>query len=42
VPEYAIGADTKTWAAFGVERYFYKPKTSLQQMVGAVKEAIDK
>lgn len=42
VPEYALGADSKTWASFGVVRYFYKPKTSLKQLVGAVNGALDK
>lgn len=37
VPEYAIGADEKIWKQLGVARYFYKPKTTLQQLVGAVK-----
>lgn len=37
VPEYALGVDAKVWRQFGVARYFYKPKTSLQQLVGAVK-----
>jgi DNA-binding response OmpR family regulator len=41
VPERAIGADEKTWSKFGVVRYFYKPKTSLKQMAGIVKGAID-
>lgn len=37
VPEYALGVDDKIWRRFGVDRYFYKPKTSLQQLIGAVK-----
>lgn len=37
VPEYAAGVDKKVWQQFGVVRYFYKPKTSLQQLIGAVK-----
>ena len=41
VPEYAVGSDSKVWKQLGVIRYFYKPKTSLQQLVGAVKSAID-
>lgn len=40
VPEYAIGSDSKMWNQFGVVRYFYKPKTSLQQLVGAVKTIV--
>ena len=41
VPDYVIGADTKVWKRLGVVRYFYKPKTSLQQLVGAAKSAVD-
>lgn len=37
VPEYAVGADSKVWKQLGVERYFYKPKTSIKQLIGAVK-----
>jgi CheY-like chemotaxis protein len=37
VPEYAVGADPKIWQQFGVVRYFYKPKTTLQQLIGAAK-----
>lgn len=42
IPEYALGSSEKTWASFGITRYFYKPRTSLVQLIGAVKEAIDK
>jgi len=42
VPEYALGTDAKTWAAFGVSRYFYQPQTSLVQLVGAIKGVLDK
>ena len=41
VPEYAVGADAKVWKQLGVIRYFYKPKTTLQQLVGAVKSTAD-
>ena len=41
VPEYALGADPKIWQQFGVVRYFYKPKTTLQQLIGAVKTIVD-
>lgn len=41
VPEYAVGSDPKVWRQLGVIRYFYKPKTSLQQLVGAVKSTAD-
>jgi two-component SAPR family response regulator len=37
VPEYAIGLDQKIWDSYGVKRFFYKPKTSLNQLVGVVK-----
>lgn len=37
IPEYALGTDEKTWSSFGVSRYFYKPQTSLVQLIGAVK-----
>jgi DNA-binding response OmpR family regulator len=37
IPEYAIGADSNTWKSFGVVRYFYKPNTSMKQLIGAVK-----
>jgi DNA-binding response OmpR family regulator len=40
VPEYALGTDDKTWSSFGVSRYFYKPQTSLVQLVGAIKGAL--
>lgn len=41
VPEYAIGASKNTWKQLGVTRYFYKPKTSLQQLVGAAKSTVN-
>lgn len=41
VPEYALGTDPKVWRQFGVARYFYKPKTKLQQLVGAVKSIVN-
>lgn len=41
VPEYALGVDKKMWTSLGVVRYFYKPKTNLQQLVGAVKSTVD-
>ncbi len=41
VPEYALGSDPKVWKQLGVVRYFYKPKTSLQQLVGAAKSTVD-
>lgn len=41
VPEYAVGADSKIWKQLGVERYFYKPKTTIKQLVGAVKSLAD-
>lgn len=41
VPEYAIGVDKKVWQQLGVARFFYKPKTSLQQLVGAAKTIVD-
>jgi DNA-binding response OmpR family regulator len=37
VPEYALGADQKTWNSYGVARYFYKPKTTFNQLIGAIK-----
>lgn len=37
IPEYAIGADKKTWNSFGVVRYFYKSNTSIKQLIGAIK-----
>jgi hypothetical protein len=40
IPEYALGADPKIWRSFGVERYFYKPHTSLARLIGAVKGAL--
>lgn len=40
VPEYALGSNQKTWTSFGVKRYFYKPQTTLSQLVGAVKGAL--
>lgn len=42
VPEYALGGNEKIWQAFNVRRYFYKPSTSLNQLVGVVKEATKK
>lgn len=41
VPEYALGADKNVWKQLGVVRFFYKPKTSLQQLVGAVKSTLN-
>mgnify|MGYP003612042132 CR=1 FL=1 len=41
VPEYAFGIDTKTWNNLGVVRYFYKPKTNLNQLIGAVKSIVE-
>lgn len=41
VPEYAFGIDTKSWNNLGVTRYFYKPKTNLNQLIGAIKSIID-
>lgn len=40
IPEHITGANNKTWDSFGVSRYFYKPKTTLNQLVGTVKEAL--
>ena len=40
VPEYAFAVDPKSWAAFGVKRYFYKPKSPINLLIGAVKQAI--
>lgn len=40
VPEYAYGIDAKTWGNFGVVRYFYKPKTNINQLIGAVKSLV--
>lgn len=37
VPEYSYGIDNKTWASFGVVRYFYKPKTNINRLIGTVK-----
>jgi DNA-binding response OmpR family regulator len=37
VPEYALGVGPSAWRSLGVSRYFYKPQTSLNQLVGAVK-----
>lgn len=41
VPEYILGVDKKVWQQFGVKRYFYKPKTSLQQLLGVAKTIND-
>lgn len=40
VPEYAFAVDPKLWTTFGIKRYFYKPKTPINQLIGAVKETL--
>lgn len=37
VPDYALGVDQKIWDTFGVVRYFYKPKSTFTQLIGAIK-----
>jgi CheY-like chemotaxis protein len=37
IPEYALGTETKSWESYGVIRYFYKPNSNLNQLIGAVK-----
>lgn len=38
VPEYSFGVDQKIWDKLGVVKYFYKPQTSLSQLLNAVKD----
>jgi len=42
IPEYTLETDSKTWASFNVAGYFYKPKTTIKQLVDTVKVAISK
>lgn len=38
IPEYSFGVDKKIWDKLGVIDYFYKPQTSLAQLINAIKE----
>lgn len=40
VPEYVVNNNPNTWKTYGVKRYFYKPQTSMQQLIGTVKGAL--
>ncbi len=37
VPQESFNADESTWQRLAVVRYFYKPKTDMKQLIGAVK-----
>ena len=37
IPEYSFGVDQKIWDKLGVIEYFYKPQTSLDQLINAIK-----
>lgn len=39
IPEYSFNTSDKTWKKLGVIRYFYKPKTSIKQLIGAIKSS---
>jgi CheY-like chemotaxis protein len=41
IPEYAVGANARIWKSFGVRRFFYKPDTSINQVIGAIKGDLD-
>lgn len=37
VPKESFGGDQVAWERLGVVRYFYKPKTTAKQIIGAIK-----
>jgi DNA-binding response OmpR family regulator len=40
LPEYLFKVEPSTWLAFGVQRYFYKPKVPLNRLIGVVKKVV--